>query len=909
MLRLFDGESDTPELIWDGSMRSELRKVIAEQLEVVIEERQNKGTGNEDFTLPIGVCVNYQSLVDELFVGGVYVSRFLKEPTYNLRDPSAFLENLLQRWAHELQLYTFNESTGEEKSSNEITLAGQDALQLVTNASVYLCKVRPNLCDKLAQWGYMARCLSFLDEILSRALVGAPLLSVMRLLHVAANRRANVEALIVAGKNDRMHGIVAFTVKAIGSEDLHPDTAFMIEMLNKVYADALGDLKYAPKAKPPAVQSQGMSQQQQHYAHAMAPSPAPGEGRVPRNRVSASDDPLAMPFSPPPRAANQAPAPTAQYSNQAYGSNAGSAPTGIYPNNVYATPGTNYNDPLGTRPQPMTHPSSPYMQSPQVQYQNGQGSAPQPSYQANSPYQSGTSRSQAQSYAPRSQAASYGGPSPSQSYASRSQAVNANAIQAPQSYASPSPRAPQNSPSPMGYGQPYPQQAQQPPATFNQPLSSDASVSSLGSHASGANFSNQQPQMPSQHHQSQGVSQQYYHGLNSQYGQPSTTGQSMSNQFPTNQMSNSQYVQQPAVSQQPHRQHTPQYSQQPLQQQAQTSQYSQQAPVSQQQPAQQQVQTPQYGQQPQQPPQQQVQPIPYSLQAPVAQQQPTFSQPTHQQGGGMPIQSTNNMQQHQHQAPDNTMAQQNVQSNLMSNDNAPQAQQYNHMGAPSPGVMGNSQSQFSQPTHQQGGGMHIQSTNTMQQQQHQAPDNTTAQQNVQSNVMSNDNAPQAQYNHMGAPSPGVMGNSQAQAPVQPAPVTAGTGIDARTNADPKVEAEKRVDTEQGAPGAADGRVALLQSALQCKLPHFLVDDVLENSSLSKVKDPAAAKVHSVELLKLLADDPAFGMKFQMILDGIPAWKKYKAQNHSLFITGPEQKADYFLTDGSSGEPKKLLTEG
>jgi hypothetical protein len=104
-------------------------------------------------------------------------------------------------------------------------------------------------------------------------------------------------------------------------------------------------------------------------------------------------------------------------------------------------------------------------------------------------------------------------------------------------------------------------------------------------------------------------------------------------------------------------------------------------------------------------------------------------------------------------------------------------------------------------------------------------------------------------------------------------------------------------------------VALLQSALQCKLPHFLVDDVLENSSLSKVKDPAAAKVHSVELLKLLADDPAFGMKFQMILDTIPAWKKYKAQDHSLFITGPEQKADYFLTDGSSGEPKKLLTEG
>jgi hypothetical protein len=848
MLRLFDGESDTPELIWDGSMRSELRKVIAEQLDVVIEERQNKGAGNETFSLPIGVCVKYQSLADELFVGGVYVTRFLKEPTYNLRDPSAFLESLLQRWAHELQAYTSNESTGEEKSSNEITLAGQDALQLVTNASVYLCKVRPNLCDKLAQWGYMAQCLSFLDEILSRALVGAPLLSVMRLLHVAANRRANVEALIIAGKNDRMHGIVAFTVKAIGSEDLHLDTAFMIEMLKKVYVDALGDLKNAPKAKPLAVQSQRISQQQ-HYAHAMAPSPAPGEGRVPRNRVSAFDDPLAMPFSPPPQATNQAPTPTTQYSNQAYGSNVGSA--------MYATPGTNYNNPMmGAQAygsQPMAQPPSQYMQSPQRQYQTGHGSAPQPSsYQANSPYQSGTgsyggvpptqsysSRNQAQNYASRSQAASHGGPSPSQSYASRGQPGNANAIQTPQSYASRGQGAQQNSPSPMCHGQPYIQQAQQPPAQFNQPLASDASVSSLGSHTSGANFSSQQSQMHSQHHQVQGVARPY--------AQQTMAGQSMSNQFPTNQMSQPQYVQQPAVSQQPQCQpmQTPQYSQQPLQHHAQTIQYSQHTPVSLQPPPQQQIQTQQYAQQPHQPPQQQVQPTQYSPHASVTQQHPTSPQPSHQQGGGMHIQPSNNTTQQQ------------------------------------------------------------------QQQLQQAPGTMMPQQNVQSNVMPN-NAPHAQYNPIGTPSPELMGNSQPQSlaqPVQPAPVTYGAGIDARTKADPIVEAEKRADTEQGAPGAADGRVALLQSALQCKLPHFLVDDVLENSSLSKVKDPAAAKVHSVELLKLLADDPAFGMKFQMILDDIPAWKKYKAQDHSLFITGPEQKADYFLTDGSSGEPKKLLTEG
>lgn len=138
---------------------------------------------------------------------------------------------------------------------------------------------------------------------------------------------------------------------------------------------------------------------------------------------------------------------------------------------------------------------------------------------------------------------------------------------------------------------------------------------------------------------------------------------------------------------------------------------------------------------------------------------------------------------------------------------------------------------------------------------------------------------------------------------------AGAGIDARSTPDPKVEAEQLAVSSGGAPGAANGRVALLQSALVNELPKFLLEGVLENPGLRNVKDPASTKVHTVELLKLLTEDPGYGMKFQLILEKMPAWKNYKSQDHSLFITGSEQKADYFLTDGSSGEPTKMLTQG
>jgi len=112
----------------------------------------------------------------------------------------------------------------------------------------------------------------------------------------------------------------------------------------------------------------------------------------------------------------------------------------------------------------------------------------------------------------------------------------------------------------------------------------------------------------------------------------------------------------------------------------------------------------------------------------------------------------------------------------------------------------------------------------------------------------------------------------------------------------------------GAPGCALGRKELLNAALNCELPRFLVENVLSNPSLKRVRDPTAVTVHAVDLLKLLTKDPGYGMKFNIILDSLPEWKKYKSQDHSLYITGTEQKVDYFLTAGDGVEPMKLLTD-
>merc|ERR1711935_325128 len=153
--------------------------------------------------------------------------------------------------------------------------------------------------------------------------------------------------------------------------------------------------------------------------------------------------------------------------------------------------------------------------------------------------------------------------------------------------------------------------------------------------------------------------------------------------------------------------------------------------------------------------------------------------------------------------------------------------------------------------------------------------------------------------------------SQQEQPIghQTSSSNEGLGIDARTQlVTPSAKAAKAAETVQGAPNSADGRRTLLESALRCDLPKYLIESVLENPNLLKVKDPASVKVHAVELLKLLTQDPGYGLKFKLILRKIPSWKKYASQDHSLFITGLEQKADYFLTDGGTSlDSKKLLT--
>ena len=82
---------ETPECMWDGRMASQ---AAAEVTTLSASIRKQHASGSFNWELPPGYSMRYDKLRGEVYVGGVYVRLFLKNPRYGIRDPKRFIEGL-----------------------------------------------------------------------------------------------------------------------------------------------------------------------------------------------------------------------------------------------------------------------------------------------------------------------------------------------------------------------------------------------------------------------------------------------------------------------------------------------------------------------------------------------------------------------------------------------------------------------------------------------------------------------------------------------------------------------------------------------------------------------------------------------------------------------------------------------
>jgi len=750
MIEIFDSDAESPELIWSSDMRNQLRLKLTQLLDRILSTDRDPAM---QYVLPPDADVVYKALENELFVGGVYVSRYLKEPTFNLRDPTSFLEHLLQRWTKEmenvLQLPSTSQVVTDEKAL--VQSGEQDDVTSLTTAAVFVCKLRPTLCERLGEWGYMNRFVYLLNLAITKQLLGAPVVSAVRLLHVGFSSLANVEAVSLVGEGNHEQGVVRSILHSINGSPLHKDCGFMIDTLFRLYDTGLGAVDRVQHIRGPSFPVGPVM---------VAPSPSSGSGPV-RKRVEVGDDPLAMMNAPvqgaPAEHPLNAPAPTPvpAASNSGMGYSAYTSPQSSFPGVRGYT--NNFQQQAGGSAMSNSQSSQfSQMQSALTQSQ-GHQQMYQPSMQYQNQYQQGSSGSHSLQHA-------------------QSQ-VQGQFVKGTNQGRMPYPRQ-QHSVSRL-YGQQVPQQpVQQTP---------------LGN-------TGQAPGIAYMSHPNQTIP-------NSQ----------QSNQPPLQQNRFQPQLQHPNRFQAPQMpQQQPLQSQQPLLSQPSSLQPQQQLSQQQSVPQRQQFQHQQAFQQQQQ----------------VQQQQPLAQHQYFQAQQQIPNQSSQQMIQ-------------------------PGAQQVSQQASTIP------QGTAQQPMFQQGGMQQLPMVET-----------------VTESIETQQYTPKA---------------------------TVGSGVDARSAVNPQIVAEQQAQTADAAPGAAQGRVSLLTQALKCNLCEFMINSVLENPGLKETRDPASAQVHAVALLKLLCKDPGYGPKFKLELSAIPAWSKYKSQDHSMMTADGKssQRADYFLTDGGSKDVKLL----
>jgi DnaJ family protein C protein 13 len=115
--------------------------------------RQQHAAGKAEWALAPGAAIRYAKLAGEVYVGGVYVRLFMKNPRYAIRDPKRFSEALLHKFLAELQ--GAPGSSGGSGGGAEHT----STLLLLSAAAVALLQGHALLADHVAQLGYASRLL------------------------------------------------------------------------------------------------------------------------------------------------------------------------------------------------------------------------------------------------------------------------------------------------------------------------------------------------------------------------------------------------------------------------------------------------------------------------------------------------------------------------------------------------------------------------------------------------------------------------------------------------------------------------------------------------------------------------------------------------------------------------------
>ena len=254
-IQLLDDVCENPELIWTREMQGEIRTALTKIFSAYVTEPSGNDTAPDgkkiapiqDFSVPITIALDYvvpyRQLANEIYIGGVYIRLYLKQPTFRLSNPIFFLEKLVEFWEgsfeaqvplHEnIRLQTHEDDKDDCKA---LVLGKEDFLSLLTSCVVCVIKGEDSVVDHLLSWGFTHKMCELLQRALDRKRFGVPVTCIVRLLFELCSRPAAIDSM-VDSPVDPME-VVHRTLNVSsdpGQVELPKEAGLVVELLRKIF--------------------------------------------------------------------------------------------------------------------------------------------------------------------------------------------------------------------------------------------------------------------------------------------------------------------------------------------------------------------------------------------------------------------------------------------------------------------------------------------------------------------------------------------------------------------------------------------------------------------------------------------------------------------------------------------------
>ncbi|KAL8007373.1 hypothetical protein Plhal703r1_c04g0023901 [Plasmopara halstedii] len=230
----------TPVLVWNASFRDRLRNNVANFLTIYFSSTSvTTNKKSETFTSVVDSFeIDYSDLYSAPMAGNVYLSLYMKDPTFNVHDPLHFLTCLWSEFEilfRQLAIMTSAQRLTIDREENELIESDIDMIDLVGSSIVCLLQYETWLMENAVELQIPVKCCAYLNGTVRSQVCEPCVVNVVRIFRVCMMSQTCIESL------QPMCSTALSCLMALVDPDrggpLHFESAFVLDIIRRIVSE------------------------------------------------------------------------------------------------------------------------------------------------------------------------------------------------------------------------------------------------------------------------------------------------------------------------------------------------------------------------------------------------------------------------------------------------------------------------------------------------------------------------------------------------------------------------------------------------------------------------------------------------------------------------------------------------